>query len=162
MKNNIFFKPSIIYILTLLITSGCASRYAPPVTGPIAYITYALEEDVNSVEVINYKTSDCSGSSRIGILFNGEPDEKTIDVAIPANKPFISHFSYSWSYYGGMTACEITTSFIPEENQNYKSVFKTSYNSCSAQIFKITEVNNQTTLLSEPTFKKNPKKCHWW
>lgn len=157
MINILYIKPLTIYLILFFVT-GCAFNYNPPESGPIAYITYTKEHNVDSVEVINYKTTDCSGMSRIAFLYKPPPEDKSVNVPIPANESFISHFVYSTT----INQCQITTIFIPEENTHYKAVFKKDFKSCYVNIYKLVKLNNETHLLPELSAKNNHIKCHRW
>ncbi len=156
---NPILKTMTIAFFSLL--SGCASTYyQPPSTGDTAKIRYLnASNHGRNVVVFAYEKNDCSAPQVIGHLdkrflkkpqdtyvqfipLNTESDQqKSIEVAIPAEKPFISYVRLlNLGSYGN--SCRITFSFTPKKDGMYEAIYDEDDSHCFLTLNTIKQDKN--------------------
>ena len=150
----------ILTIALISLLSACASHYQPPLTGDTAKIRYSnTSKHGRNVVVFTYEKNDCSAPQVIGHLderflkksedinaqsipLNTESDiQKSLEVAIPAGKPFISYVRLlNLGSYG--TACRITFSFTPKKDGMYEAIYDEDATHCFLTLNTINQDKN--------------------
>jgi hypothetical protein len=155
---NPILKTLTVALFSLL--SACASTYQPPTIGDTAKIRYLnASKNGRNVVVFAYEKNDCVSPQVIGHLderflkkpqdtnvqfipLNTESDQqKSIEVAIPAEKPFISYIrlltlgSYS-------TSCRVTFSFTPKKDGMYEAIYDEDDSHCFLTLNTIKQDKN--------------------
>jgi len=158
-----------------LLLSACASTYQPPSIGDTAKIRYLnASKNGRNVVVFAYEKNDCVAPQVIGHLderFLRKPEninaqliplntdsnlQKSIEIAIPAGKPFISYIrlltlgSYS-------TSCRVTFSFTPKKDGMYEAVYDEDDTNCFLTLNAINQDKNGKFVRSAAMDLLDPK-----
>lgn len=140
--------------------SACASTYRPPSNGDTAKIRYLnASQNGRHVSIFAYEKNDCSSPQVIGNMderllrkpentnarsmpLNTDLDlQKSIEIVVPAGKPFISYVrlltlgSYS-------TSCRITFSFTPKKDGMYEAIYDEDDTRCFITLNMIDQDKN--------------------